>query len=97
MEQKKLIWARLKSDKCPKCNKILVHDKRNGIVECSDTVSCTFRIYNSTFEDLINKMYKRGVDMPSYKSIEVAKDLQKRECPFCHCVHNVSEKCEGFG
>lgn len=50
-----MIWARLKSMKCPKCNAVLMENAETFFVQCS---ACSFKISKEKFNSIVADLYK---------------------------------------
>lgn len=76
-----LFWPRLKSMLCPRCggplmkasNEILFFD-----VKCS---ICEFFIRGETFNNIVNKLYKRKKDEPEKDNLSELNNLGTEELP----------------
>lgn len=62
---KKIIWTRLKSFKCPKCNgNMITSNTGTRAVGCEDEEGCGFYMRYDVFERIVNNLYQTK---PGYK------------------------------
>lgn len=62
VKEKPLVWSRLKSMRCPKCNGALTQDRDTGTFHCLQA-KCDFKMSPQKFDEVVKNLYSKNIQV----------------------------------